>query len=566
MLIMKLVQFVLPLGGSRLARSRNLPRIFIRASGCAVVGLFCSLSAFRAWPADCASPPAGLVGWWPGGGNANDIAGTNNGTLSGGASFASGEVGQAFSFDGINGTVTVPDSSSLRLTNQLTIEAWINARSISGPGGYAIVGKVGFGTGNNGYQLDLVGTTLQGLFNSPGYNWPSASIVSGSIITTGVWYHVAYTYDQSAMKLYCNGQPVATNVIGAHAIATSTTALRISGADNQGYFDGLIDEPSVYNRALSANEIAAIYNAGSAGKCRLPRVSTASAVVLNNFVVGATITDGGYGYTNTPAVRIIGGGGSGAQAVAVVSNGVVDAVNVLVTGSGYTNTPVIVIAPPFIEQPTMGIAAMSGLNFTNLAIGTNYQLQFLSDTTWSNMGAAFAATGPASTQYVSGAADPNGYRLAISPLPRQASATVILSYGFVVHATVTSGGSGYVTTPVVSIVGGGGSNATAVAQISGGVVSGITITDAGIGYTNRPTVEIDPPPVFAVAPTTVLPVMRLDSANLSPYDNYQIQFKSALRGAWGNWDGGLFSPTDVTNSQYLLITNGVGFFRLQYVP
>jgi hypothetical protein len=214
----------------------------------------------------------------------------------------------------------------------------------------------------------------------------------------------------------------------------------------------------------------------------------------------------------------------------------------------------------------MGIAAMSGLNFTNLAIGTNYQLQFLGDTTWSNLGAAFAATGPASTQYVSGTADPNGYRLATSPLPRQAFATAILSYGFVVHATVTSGGSGYVTTPAVSIVGGGGSNATAVAQISGGVVTGITITDAGIGYTTRPTVAIDPPPVPAVSPTGVLPVMRLDSANLSPYDNYQIQFTPTLSRAWANWNGGLFRPTDVTTSQYLFITNGVGFFRLQYVP
>ena len=101
--------------------------------------------------------------------------------------------------------------------------------------------------------------------------------------------------------------------------------------------------------------------AGSAGKCRVisPRAATASATVVNGFVVGATITDGGYGYTNTPAVRIIGGGGSGAQAVAVVSNGVVIAVNVLDAGSGYTSTPVIVIAPPFIPQPTMAIGTAS---------------------------------------------------------------------------------------------------------------------------------------------------------------------------------------------------------------
>ena len=138
--------------------------------------------------------------------------------------------------------------------------------------------------------------------------------------------------------------------------------------------------------------------------------------------------------------------------------------------------------------------------------------------------------------------------------------------GFVVGATVTSGGSGYVTSPAVTIVGGGGSPMPPqLLNISGGVVTNITITDAGIGYTNTPTVEIAQPPAAAVSPT-VLPVMRVDSANLSPYDNYQIQFEPDLGGAWANWDGGLFSPTDVTNSQYLFITNGVGFFRLQYVP
>ena len=280
--------------------------------------------------------------------------------------------------------------------------------------------------------------------------------------------------------------------------------------------------------------------------------------------MAATITDFGCGYTNTPGVRIIGGGGNGAQAMAVVSNGAVIAVNVMDAGSGYTNTPVIVIGPPFIAQPTMGIAAMSLLSFTNLAIGTNYQLQCLLGNTWSNLGAAFTAAGPAFTQYVSGTVDPKGCRLASSSVPLQAFATAVLSYGFVVHATVISAGSGYVTTPAVTIVGGGGSNATAVAQISGGVVTNITITDAGIDYTNTPTVRIAPPPAAAVSPK-VLPSVRLDSARLSPYDTYQIQFKPAIGGTWGNWNGGLFSPTNVTNSQNLVTTNAVGFFRLQYL-
>ena len=221
-------------------------------------------------PPPCATPPAGLVAWWPGEGTANDMAGTNNGTLSGGASFASGEVGQAFSFDGINGTVIVPDSSSLRLTTQLTIEAWINPRTTNAD--QAIVCKVGIANGNNGYELGLVRNTLLGAFNSPGQNWPGNVITyaNSAAILPNVWLHVAWTYDQSAMKLYLNGLPVATNVIGPQAIAVSSTDLRISGADNHVYFDGLIDEPAIYNRALSASEIAAIYAAGSTGKCPLP--------------------------------------------------------------------------------------------------------------------------------------------------------------------------------------------------------------------------------------------------------------------------------------------------------
>lgn len=66
-------------------------------------------SAVRA--ASCDPPPSGIVGWWPAEGNANDIIGTNNGTLMGGATAnAPGVVGSAFQFDGTNGYVQIPDS------------------------------------------------------------------------------------------------------------------------------------------------------------------------------------------------------------------------------------------------------------------------------------------------------------------------------------------------------------------------------------------------------------------------------------------------------------------------
>ena len=102
-------------------------------------------------------------------------------------------------------------------------------------------------------------------------------------------------------------------------------------------------------------------------------------------------------------------------------------------------------------------------------------------------------------------------------------------------------------------------------MVSNGVITAMTMLDAGYGYTNAPTIRIAGPPAAAVSPE-VQSVMRVDAASLAPYNNYQIQFKPALGGAWGNRNGGLFTPTGATNSQYLFITDSAGFFRLQHAP
>src|SRR4029077_12021365 len=72
----------------------------------------------------CTTPPAGLVSWWRGEGNALDQAGTNNGTLVGNTTYGADEVGQGFVFDGNGDAVSVGNPANLRLQN-LTIEAWV---------------------------------------------------------------------------------------------------------------------------------------------------------------------------------------------------------------------------------------------------------------------------------------------------------------------------------------------------------------------------------------------------------------------------------------------------------
>src|SRR5437899_546796 len=53
----------------------------------------------------CLSPPAGLVSWWRGEGDASDWTGAHNGVFTNGVSFTNGVVGQAFALDGVSGAI-----------------------------------------------------------------------------------------------------------------------------------------------------------------------------------------------------------------------------------------------------------------------------------------------------------------------------------------------------------------------------------------------------------------------------------------------------------------------------
>ena len=356
---------------------------------------------------------------------------------------------------------------------------------------------------------------------------------------------VGYQWQRNSTNLVDVG-----NILGS---ATNTlTVLNISESD-AGIYSVVVSNAN--GSVTSSNAVLTV----------LPATSTAigTAVLDYGFVVNVIITDGGRGYTNTPLVRFIGGGGSGAEAYAVVVNGVVTSITVTNAGYGYTNAPLVVIDPPFIFNPVLGIVPMSFLSFSNLTIGGNYQLQQFAEWYWTNQPVSFMASNTLYTQMVAGLG--GNYRLALNPVPSQAFATPQVVDGFVVAATVTSGGSGYVTSPAVTIVGRSIFEAGAFSSISGGVVTSITVTNAGYDYINTPTIQIAPPPAAAVYPA-VQPVMRVDSSSLAPYDNYQIQFKPDITAPWMNWDGGLFSATGMTNSQFLFITNGIGFFQLQYMP
>src|SRR5262245_26837636 len=104
----------------------------------------------------CVPPPAGIVSWWRGEGNAFDVIGGNDGTLQNGVSFAAGEVGQDFSFDGTtNGQgVDLGNPSNLQLQD-FTIDCWLQRTSttVGGNGPSNEGGIVAYG--HNGYGLGV---------------------------------------------------------------------------------------------------------------------------------------------------------------------------------------------------------------------------------------------------------------------------------------------------------------------------------------------------------------------------------------------------------------------------
>lgn len=78
-------------------------------------------------------PTNGLVGWWPFNGNANDESGNgNNGTVNGATLTTDrfGQVGKAYSFDGVSAFINVLNSTSLQFNNSLTISTWFNTNTI----------------------------------------------------------------------------------------------------------------------------------------------------------------------------------------------------------------------------------------------------------------------------------------------------------------------------------------------------------------------------------------------------------------------------------------------------
>ena len=189
-------------------------------------------------------------------------------TLTGGAlgpSFTAGKIGQAFTFDGVNDYIALPNNTFNSLTGDFSFSLWFNASVLSGF--KCLIGNYTWesSTFDRGFQLILIDTRMDFRLFGSSYITLSAS----GTFTTNTWNHIVVTRKASTgTKIYVNGSLNNSNTSTVNPIYAATNyssigASKYNSTNIEYYFNGKIDAVSTWSKELSATEVTDLYNTGN---------------------------------------------------------------------------------------------------------------------------------------------------------------------------------------------------------------------------------------------------------------------------------------------------------------
>ncbi|MBW2974917.1 hypothetical protein KY366_04330, partial [Candidatus Woesearchaeota archaeon] len=222
-----------------------------------------------------------LVSWWRmddinGSGDPTDYIGKNNGTAIGNAAqTTSGFLGDGFDFDGDDDRVIAPDDASISGLSAITVSFWVNFNDLgTGDDINFIVAKSNWASQRE-WRFRTHGSTdpsnsviwhISNDGNSPAT--ANTVYVLKSSLSTNTWYHFTGTYDDNdgdALKFYIDGilKDSGTGEPGGIFDGSANFSIGSSGNNGAGNarddFNGTIDDVIIFNRSLTAEEIAALY-------------------------------------------------------------------------------------------------------------------------------------------------------------------------------------------------------------------------------------------------------------------------------------------------------------------
>ena len=255
----------------------------------------------------CKPAPAGLVSWWPldetSGTQAADIIDGNPGTHIDGPTPTPGVVAGGLSFDGVDDYVRIPDAANLNPgTGDFTVDFWMKTSSQpTGGVGDNILSKRPICNVASFWDIRLGGATgTDGrlrveLFEEGGAN--SNFNASTIKVNDGQWRHIAVVREGPMSRLYIDGALDISSTGGTTNISNDADILvgngPCVGVDGTTFFDGELDEIEYFNVALTADQVQAIYDAGSAGKCKPgPGTGPVISSVNNDFSSAGALSPG----------------------------------------------------------------------------------------------------------------------------------------------------------------------------------------------------------------------------------------------------------------------------------
>lgn len=242
----------------------------------------------------------GLVAYYPFSGNANDASGNNNNPVFNNATLTadrSGNANSAYSFNGTNDYIQIPNSPSLNPSNQISICAWVkiagfyqgpchgNNVVMKGdadylPGNYVIRFDDSYFSGNQNCFIsspDIAHETFFGV--------QSSQLPNSPFIQTNQWYSVVFTCDGVTANTYVNCQLVGSGPANGITFTNGYDLFlgRLNDPQFPYWFNGTMDEVRIYNRALNGDEIKAY------GDCTANNTVTASFTAPDTVCVNTPI-------------------------------------------------------------------------------------------------------------------------------------------------------------------------------------------------------------------------------------------------------------------------------------
>jgi trimeric autotransporter adhesin len=533
----------------------------------------------------CAAAPPGLVGWWTGDGNTVDIAGNNSGTLQNGATYGNGEVGQAFSFAGNGAAVLV--NSPVYSPTAGTLMLWFMPTAAG-----SLTGSYDGTDRTPGLEVDANGNL----------SWEFGNLSAQPLgqIAFNQWSHAAMTYSSSnsevAVNVYLNGNLAASAIASQNSSWYPQVGFGTYLGAQKPSFAGLMDEVTIFNQALSAQQIQQIYNAFSAGICKptlqsivvTPVSPSMAAGLSQQFTATGTYSDNstqdltGAANWNSSNPNVASVNSTGLASALTAGTTTISATVLSVSGS----TTLTTVAPPPLQSISVTPANPS------VAIGQNQQFvatglyadgstqDLTSSVSWSSSQPAIAAIttaglasglgGGSSTITAALGTISATATLSVNPLalvsiavtPGNASIALGTNQQFAATGTYADGSTLDLTTsatwsssaPSVATV-----NATGLATSTSAGQTIITAAAASIGGSS--TLTVTPAALVSIAITPAIPSIALGTTEqFAATGTFTDGSTQNITGSvqWDSSDGSVATISNAASSQGMATSVATG--------